>query len=419
MSLINRIKWRFEFAAYRSIEILLHRLSLPQVHALGSTLGRLLHRFSSARRHIVLRNLRIAFGDSRSLDELRQLTREVFARNGANLFCSLRTPGISDEELEEMLEIRNLDMLLRLIAQGKGVILLSPHMGNWELLAQLIHWLPEGAELGTHYRPLNNPYVNALVEGHRTARGTQLFAKKDSPHTMAAFLRSGATLGILADQRAGTIGHCCSYHGRVTTCSPLPELLARRTGASVVSISLESLTPGKWRCTFHHVPEARTPACMAAMEEATGASPSDVFWFQARWRVRRVAPFSLPGRPYKGLDPATFRKPVRLLLWLASAETSLPEMPAERRANLQLEVVYPEGHPPPTVPDLPWFRTWAIDPNLQPEQLARLLGTIDETDIYPVDRVVLTRPIPEVQRASERTGLAHCVVPAAQSTCRS
>ncbi len=410
MSLIKRIKWWSEFAVYRAAEFLLHRLSIPCVHALGSALGRFAHGFLPARRQIVLRNLRIAYGDRHSLDELRQLTREVFARTGANLFCALRTPGISSGELEEILEIRNLDLLLDLVVRGKGVILLSPHMGNWELLAQLIHWFPEGAALGSHYRPLNNPYVNALVERQRTVRGTRLFAKRDSPHTMAAYLRGGGTLGILADQRAGDVGFCCSYYGRFTSCSPLPELLARRTGAAVVSIALESLTPGKWRCTFLHVPEPSTPACMASMEAATRTSPADVFWLQERWKVGRRAPFTLPGRPYKGADPAGDGKPVRLLVWLDSADTPLPALPDERRANLHVEVVCPEGRTPPDFPDLPWSRVWPIDPSLQPEQFARLLHTIDEADILPVDRIVMPRAIPEVQRAADRTGLLHCVV---------
>ena len=405
MLFVKQIKWGFEFAAYRSIEFLLRQLSIPQAHALGSTLGGFSYHFLASRRQVVRRNLRIALGDCLSLDEIQNLTRAVFAHTGANLVCSLRTPGISSEELEEVLEIRNLDTLRDLIARGKGVILLSPHMGNWELLAQLIHWLPEDAELGTHYRPLNNPRVNALVERQRSERGTRLFAKKESPHAMAGFLRNGGTLGILADQRAGRIGHCCEYYGRLSSCSPLPEILSRRTGAAVVSISLASLAPGKWRCTFRHVTDSSTPGCMSALEEATRPSPGDVFWFQDRWRISASTPFELPGKLYKGIDPAATNKPIRFLMWMESADAPLPDIPAGHRAPLQLEAACPEGQAPPSFPDLPWSRTWATDPSLQPEQLERFFGTIDESDPLPLDGIIMTREIPAVRRAARRAGV--------------
>lgn len=411
MSFVKKIKWGAEYAVYRGIESLLRQFSIRQVHALGSTLGRLGQHVLASRRHVVRRNLRIALGDRMSPDEIRDLTGAVFATTGANLFCSLRTPGISVEELEETLEIRNLDLLQELIAAGQGVILLSPHMGNWELLAQLIHWLPEGSELGTHYRPLNNPYVNKLVEQQRTERGTQLFAKRESPHTMARFLRSGGTLGILADQRAGRIGHCCYYFGRLSSCSPLPELLARRTGAAIVSIALESLTPGRWRCTFRHVPDPGTPACMAAMENGCGSHPEDVFWFQDRWRISRSTPFELPGKLHKKVDPASTTTPVRFLMWLESADAPLPDIPAERRAPLQLEVACPEGVTPPSYPDLPWSRIWPVDPSLQPEQFDPLLRAIDESNPIPIDGILITHEIPAVRRAARRTGLGCFVAP--------
>lgn len=410
MSFIKHIKWGVEFAAYRSLEFLLRQFSIAHVHAIGSALGRLGHRCFSSHRRVVFRNLRIAFGDCLSLDELRLLTKRVFAHTGANLFCSLRTPGISTAELEDILEIRNLDTLRRLIAKGKGVILLGPHMGNWELLAQCIHWLPEGAALGTHYRPLNNPYVNARVERQRTERGTQLFAKKESPHAMARFLRSGGTLGILADQRAGIIGHCCSYYGRFSSCSPFPELLSRRTGAALVSISLESLEPGRWRCTFRHVPHNSTPASMAAMEEATRQSPSDVFWFQDRWRINKVVPFALPGKRHKEADPGTSCKPVRFLYWLQPGETHVPPLPEGARPDLRLEVACPSGTAAPGIDGHPWHRTWTTDPSLQPEQLPRLLSRIDEADQLPLDAILLLTPNPHLRKAAKRGGIPAVVV---------
>ena len=313
--------------------------------------------------------------------------------------------GLGDVYKRQVLEIRNLDVLHTLIGEGKGVILLTPHMGNWELLAQLIHFLPEGATLGTHYRPLNNPYVNKLVEAQRSQRGTRLFAKKDSPLAMSGFLKDGGTLGILADQRAGTIGHCCSYYGRFTSCSPFPEILAKRTGAALVSISLQTLSPGKWRCTFQHVTEPGTPGSMAAMERATRRSPGDVFWFQDRWRIDKAAPFSLPGKTYKGSDPAASEKPARLLLWLEPGQTELPPLPANTRPDPTLELACPAGTEPPAPDGRTWAHVWPTDPSISPEQLPPVLTRIDEALPLPLDAIVTIGAVPHLKRASRQTGI--------------
>lgn len=405
MSLTKKLKWGIEYAGFRTLELVLGRLSIAQVSRIGSGLGLLGHRFLADRRRVILRNLRIAFGDCLSLGELRLLTKRVFARTGANLLCSLRTPGISSTELEDILEIRHLDVLLRLIAEGKGVILLTPHMGNWELLAQLIHWLPEGARLGTHYRPLTNPWINKVVEAQRSERGTRLFAKKDSPHAMAGFLRAGGTLGILADQRAGRIGQGCSYHGRITSCSPFPELLARRTGAAIVSITLESLTPGKWRCTFRQVHEASTPACMEAMEKATRSRPGDVFWFQDRWRISRKRPFFLPVKLHKGVDPAASEKPMRLLFWLQPDDKALPPLPSGIRPDLTFELAAPDGLRPEAPDGHDWANVWTIDPSMQPEQLLPILTRIDEADQLPLDGIVTINPEPALKKVAGKRGI--------------
>lgn len=405
MAIFKQIQWGIEYAAYRTIDLLLNRLTLVQVHRLGSFVGSIAFRIFPNRRHIVLRNLRIAFGDTHSLGELKQLTHCVFRRTGANLISSLRSPTLTSAQLEQAIEIRNLDVFHRLIAEGNGIILLAPHMGNWELLAQLIHFMPEGAQLGTHYRPLNNPYVNKLVESQRSQRGTRLFAKKDSPLALSGFLKKGGTLGILADQRAGSIGQCCSYYGRFTSCSPFPAILARRTGAATISISLQSLTPGRWRCTFEHITESDTPSCMASMERATRRSPGDVFWFQDRWRIKKSLPFAVPGKPYPGSDPARSEKPVRLLVWIAPGQECLPPLPPDTRPDITLELACPAGTRPPQLEGRQWDQVWTTDPSVPPEQLPPVIARIDEARPLPLDAIVTIGSVPGLKHVARRAGI--------------
>lgn len=411
MKPLKHLQWRLEFLAYRGVERLLAWLSPSAVDLIGRSVGTIGYHIMGSRRAIVTHNLRIAYSDHLSPGEINSLVRQVFARSGANLFGSIRTASLSPEEIEQLVSCPNMEELNRLAARDKGVILLIPHMGNWEVLAQISEMLPAGHKLATHYRKLHNPYLNAVIEKQRSRSEVQLFPKTTSPHTMTGLLREGGILGILTDQRAGTSGYWCSYYGRFATCSPLPELFARRTGAAIACLSVRTTKPGHWTVAVTPLEDTSTPACMEAMEQVTRRSPSDVFWFQERWRIKRRAPFLPEGKPHRKADPRTSTKPIRLLIWLSSGQSSLPALPDGHRPDLQLDLAYPEGTKAPNYPQLPWSRTWPIDQSLQPEHFTRVLRTIDEAHPLPLSGVLLTAPNPEIQRAAARTHLAICHCP--------
>jgi len=163
-------------------------------------------------------------------------------------------------------------------------------MGNWELLAQandlVLSNLAEPILGGTHYRPLNNPPLNRLIERRRKRRGARLFSKRTSLHTLTAFLREGNLIAILADQRVGKRGKVCQFFNLPTDSSPLPELLAKRSGATILSLHCRTTGPGKWELALSEVYGRDTQSCMNALEKAWRSSPEDVFWFQDRWRYQ-------------------------------------------------------------------------------------------------------------------------------------
>jgi Kdo2-lipid IVA lauroyltransferase/acyltransferase len=312
----RRLRWRLEAAVFVATETLLGLLPLPWVAAAGRLAGAVAERVLPGRRRSVARNLRIAFAGERSAEELGALCAEVFRRSGANLLCSLRTAEMGERSLARALTVRDEIVYREALARGKGVVMVLAHMGNWEALAQWFpKLLPPGVQGATVYRPLNNPITNARVAATRTRRGVGLFSKDDNPLGMAAFLRRGGVLGVLADQRAGQIGELVPFFGRLTSCTPIPAILARRTGAAVVGVSLRTVGPGRWEMGFHAMEpgEPTTVGVMRLVERMMRVSPADVFWLQDRWKVPARQPPKQPGKPARAGD-ATPTKRRRALL---------------------------------------------------------------------------------------------------------
>ena len=227
------VKWRLECLGHSLIEGLAGLLPGSWAFCLGEALGGLVWRFMPLRRKMILRNLRIAFAGEKDLPELRCMEKATFRRTGGNMVSAAHTSRLSPAQLGEVIRVENLELLEKAHASGKGVVILLSHMGNWEVLSRLIHFFPKGSKAGAFYRPLNNLLLDERVLARRQADGTRMFSKRDNPLHVAAFLREGGIVGILADQRVGTHGEPVRFFGRLTRASPLPSLLARRSKSTV------------------------------------------------------------------------------------------------------------------------------------------------------------------------------------------
>lgn len=332
-------QWRVEALVVGGFENVLGSVPLPWVVRLGRLLGAIACVFARKRRHTVARNLRIAFAAEKTPAEINALTNEVFRRSGANLFGSLRTARLSDKALERVVVLRDEHIYREAVSQGRGVVMVLAHMGNWEALAQWFpRLLPPGVQGATIYRPLNNPIMNARVAAMRKRRGVVLFSKDDNPLGMASFIRRGGVLGVLADQRAGKVGELVPFFGRLTSCSPIPAILARRTNAITVGISLRTISTGRWEMRFHALNEETpsTAGIMGLVERMMRESPTDVFWLQDRWKVQAGEPHIQQGKPARvGGWVVTKRR--RALLW-AGVDDVLPRAPIAVPDDVDYEI---------------------------------------------------------------------------------
>lgn len=393
-------KWRLEWLAQIGVEKFAAVLPGPLVFRLGEAFGGLAWHFLRERRNIVLRNLRIAFHGEHDLPTLRKMARQSFRRTGANLFSALHTATLSPERIAEVVSVENPELIVDTLRDGKGLVLLPCHMGNWEILTRIHRSFPLDRENGALYRPLNNPLLDARVLAQREAEGTRLFSKRDSFHAISGFVRDGGILGILADQRVGAQGELVRYFGRLTRASPLPSLVARRAKSRVLGLSLRTVSPGKWTVRFLPIKgPITTTACVNAIEEALRTSPLDVFWLQERWKpyLRK----SRNVREWLGADTPPGGKPHRALLWLPGTPEGWQIPDGWTHPDVIYEVVSPNDGPVPSR-KLENLHCHAGPDHRDPKNLTDFLEKIDASAPLPIDFILTTGASKDLVKAAQR-----------------
>ena len=395
-------KWRLEALGQIALEKFTGLFPGPVVFRVGEAIGGLAWHFMPFRQRVILRNLRIAFCGEYDLPTLREMARQTFRRTGANLLSALHTTHLSAAQIDAILTVEGHELLVDSLSRRPGIVLLPSHMGNWEILTRINQKFPPNHTAGALYRPLNNPILDARVLAQRELAGTRLFSKRDSFHLITGFLREGGILGILADQRVGKQGELVRFFGRLTRASPLPSLVARRSKSEVLSMSLSTVSPGRWKIRYHLVqPPFKTSDCMAAIEQALKASPTDVFWFQERWKLYIRKNFTV--RDWLGPDSLGEGKPHRALLWLAGAPVGwhLPE--AWTHPDVIYEIVLAPGQEKPN-----WLtgteKIHTAPPISDRDPLRKSIAQIDLAAALPID-YILTCAAPKslVKAAAKET----------------
>jgi KDO2-lipid IV(A) lauroyltransferase len=220
---------------------------------------------------------------------------EVFQRAGANLLAGFRLAKLKLKAMDRRVELLGIEHLQAAHSQGHGVIVVLAHMGPWEALNHMPHFMSKHgleAPLASLYRPLNNAYLDKWIYQQRAAMGTQLFSRRTGFHQPVDFLRAGGLLGILSDQKMRE-GPRAPYFGVEVPSSPIAGLMHRRSGAPMVALSVATVGLAQWRLEFRPVAVPETTDLSSreqmaaitnhALEKSLLQSPLDGFWLHKRF----------------------------------------------------------------------------------------------------------------------------------------
>src|SRR5947208_290796 len=330
------------YVLYRAASAVLTALPLRAVVALGQAGGLCAWAILPNYRRLALHNATIAFGNEKSLPELRFLVRRHFQHLGANILCSMKIAVMPLDEIEQRVRIENLDVVHQQLRAGRPVVLILSHLGNWELCAQLLPKFINYVRNSTIYQKLGNRFIDEHVRRLRGRAGVEMFDRKEGFQKAIELLRGGGAIGILSDQHAGDHGLWVPFFGRLASTSPLPALLAKRTGAVLIGAALYTSGTARWRMvvteplqTANQSVESLTAKATQIVAQQIRRAPEDWFWVHNRWKTPR--PNFLLTRYKRGVylpsnvsaqDLQPFRILIRAGNWLGDAAMSVPAVRA-------------------------------------------------------------------------------------------
>lgn len=224
-----------EYLALRAGSKLFCVLPQSSAYRLGERLGELFFRVDRRHQRIAVDNLRIAFGTEKKEQELKAIARRSYRNLGRSLVELSRVMTSRPEQVMDWVKFEGLDHFLGAHKKGRGVLYLTAHLGNWEIMA-LAHSL-QGYPISVVARPLENSYLETLLSRLRTRWGNRVVKKGGALREVLKLLKAGETVGFLLDQNvAADQGVFVNFFGRPACTHKTLALLALKTGAVVLPI---------------------------------------------------------------------------------------------------------------------------------------------------------------------------------------
>lgn len=265
----------------------------PRELLLGGV-ARLLRAVDKRHREAARRFLRQAFAggeafegeDARVLQAYRHLLRIVV--EGAKADRLKVEPALT-----ERYELDVCDDFWRARDAGRGSILVTGHLGDWEASSALLPWLGFDPLYVFARAPKNKPMSKA-VQAARERRGIRVLPRRGGMKDARAVIAAGGCLGLLLDQRARSKPVLAPFFGRPARCDRSAGVLVKRLGAPVLVGACVRLAPLRWKTVCHTVLWPEDLSGSSPREVATRINqelerlilewPDQYFWLHDRYR---------------------------------------------------------------------------------------------------------------------------------------
>ncbi len=317
MIMPRSVRHRLEYLVFQTLVCVVDCLSPRATVWLAESLAWLIHCILPRKltRYKVARdNIRLAFGDKYSEEEIDQLVYRMWVhlfRTVAEIVQSVRKLHI--HSYRQAIHFADFTRTNEAVCSGRRVIMLGGHFGNWEIGTTLLGmW---GFPMGVVARELDNPYLHEWFRRFREMTGHRLMMKSGGYDDMNALLRKGGNLGMLCDQDAGPRGLFVDFFGHPASTFKSIALLALEYDALIIvgysirrpdnydespwvkfEVGCEALIDPRTINSNDPVGEI-TRQYTAALERAICKAPEQYFWVHRRWKSEpKVRQRALPQR---------------------------------------------------------------------------------------------------------------------------
>ena len=296
-TLFPAMRERLEYWLVVAVARTLGRIPRPLARLFGGFLAFAVYRLHGRLRQVGRRNLAMALPLAAG-DERERILRGVYRHLGWQLVEFCRMTRYTAESTQNWLRTEGLEHYLGAQARGKGVLVITGHLGAWEL-SSFYHSLM-GHPMGMVIRRLDNRRLDAFVNHIRCLHGNYVLHKGDFGRGLLSAMRSGQTVGILMDTNmTPPQGAFVDFFGIPACAATGLAHVARKTGAAVLP-GFMLWEPAERRYVLHFGPEVEIPHTEDVAEdilEGTRRStkaieswirryPDQWLWIHRRWKTR-------------------------------------------------------------------------------------------------------------------------------------
>jgi Kdo2-lipid IVA lauroyltransferase/acyltransferase len=267
--------------------------------AFCGTLGDVAYTFAVKSKARTIKHLTMAFGQEKSAEEIRKISREVYVMLGKNVGDILRHADVSNlEDLQKFVVMKGFENFEVANARGKGVVFVACHMGAFEL--QITSMALRKLNFMVIGTPLKDKRLNDLMWKHRNKNGTNAVERDKATFPMLKVLKSGGSVALLIDQDTRVKSTFVDFFGMQASTPIGAALLAMKTGAAVLPAfshlgqdgkqHIEILPEIPLRNTGNEEEDIQfnTQVYTKIIEARVRKYPSQWVWMHERWKTKAL-----------------------------------------------------------------------------------------------------------------------------------
>jgi KDO2-lipid IV(A) lauroyltransferase len=200
---------------------------------------------------------------------------------------------LSASAVGKWIHLRNVEPLKEAVSAGKGAIVVSGHLGNWELMGAIIATI--GLPVTFVVTTQRNKLIESLIDRYREAADIEIVKRRAAVKGVLSALKRNRLVAILIDQDAHEDGAFVPFFGRLSSTPRGPAIFHLRTGAPLIFASCIRLPGDHYRIEVERLNTGNlTDAdeiialATARLEAAIRETPEQWFWMHRRWKTSPV-----------------------------------------------------------------------------------------------------------------------------------
>ncbi|HEY9035371.1 MAG TPA: lysophospholipid acyltransferase family protein [Pseudomonadales bacterium] len=271
---------------------LLGLLPLAWAQALGAFLGECAYRVGRKRVHAARCNIAVCYPDMPAAE--REAMVKASFREAGKWFTEFGVAWLwSSERVNALISVRNQHLFDEALAEGRGVVLIVPHLGNWEVMNT---WLAARVPLAALYKPIRSSWFECFVKWRRSRQNAVMApASSQGVRQVMKRLKEGSVTAVLADHLpSNKAGVFAPFFGRMALTGKLTASLARVNHSVVLSAVLLRKPNGQgFELVFQSVEGAASSddqqaarALNQAVEQCIQLAPEQHQWMYKRFARR-------------------------------------------------------------------------------------------------------------------------------------